>query len=64
MKYKITVIDSATGEIKSEIIENTCFPTLSFPIYYGISGIAGIPVKVELVLEATQENTIDTSETI
>lgn len=60
-KFKITIIDQNTGIIASEILESPVFPFVSFPQYSISTGQYGIPVKIELILDADENDTHDTT---
>jgi hypothetical protein len=57
-KFKVTIVDQNTGTVASEIIESPVFPYVGFPQHV-IGSSYGIPVKIELVLEASEDNTSD-----
>lgn len=56
--YKVTVMDVATGEVVSEVIEQWGWPSIMTP-YYLPCGRSGIPVAVERVLRPAPENIHD-----
>ena len=63
MKYKITIISSNDGGIYSEIVSMDYPP--AFTQYYTLSnGFYGPVVKLELLMDATEMNTIDNTENL
>jgi len=58
-KFKITLIEKHSGLLISEIIESTTFPDIDFPLHAMKQGSYGTPIKVELILNASKENTYD-----
>jgi hypothetical protein len=60
-KLKFTIIDQNTGLVASEIVESNVFPYVGFPQHGIGSGAYGTPLKVELILDASEENTYDTT---
>lgn len=60
-KYKITVIENNTGMIVSEISEFPSFPMISEFGHSLMCGVYGIPVKVELMMDALEINQHDTT---
>ena len=58
-KFKITIIDQNIGSVVSEIIESDLFPAISSPQHFMQNGAYGIPVKVELLMEASEINSYD-----
>lgn len=59
-KYLITIIDQQ-GVVHSEIVAAYGFPSVSATTHC-VNGVCGVPVKVELVLRAINENVIDKTE--
>ena len=57
-KFKVTILDNVTGDAVAEIVEGYTFPTVNYPQHMlPSSGRYGIPVKIELILEADEQNT-------
>ena len=58
-KFKVTILDQNTGEAVSEVIESNVFPYVGYPQHSMGCGAYGIPLKVELVIDASSQNTFD-----
>ena len=53
-KFKVTIIEQSTGLVVSETLESNVFPYVGFPQHSLRSGEYGMPVKIELVLDAPE----------
>ena len=62
-KYKITIIDQNSGQVCAEIVEGSTFPYLQNQ-YQMSNGCYGVPIKAEIVLDAGENETIDTTEAL
>ena len=61
MKFKITIIDTNSGTPAAEIIESYTWPVVNTPQHILSNGRCGIPIKVELIVEAHGEDLYDST---